>query len=556
MVEPGAQPEVVPGGDRPAALRRSAGAFSLGPRRVLALLAAGPQTLADLVLGSGLPRRTVEGLLAELVDDLVREGDTTTLRADRAPDYRTAFALDLGLEPGYGGIASDSEAARTVEMAALIERRPEPDRHLDHVGATAETAARRASWLAEHYDLDQTRLLFAGDHDLTALAVAALQTRAQLSVVDLDDRILEFIDVEATTRGWLVSCLWGDFTVGLPAGAQDSADLVFTDPPYTPEGVSTFLVAGLQGLADHDRGRIVLAYGYGEHQPALGVKVQEAVLGLGIAFEAILPGFNRYHGAQAIGSRSDLYVCRPTARTWRALPGLVDTRQIGRIYTHGQRSLESAVDAASPTLITAVQEIVAAGPAPTAAVGSGWTTQPDSVQHVRAGVILERGMPKQVRPGGTVLVELVEEPASWLLRLLLAINAERVVVVTRLEVHDELAGLSSILAGKYTLEPRVVDGRLVLTAQAPATESDDVAVRARRRVLSRAHGKLDNVWREALVAAAGRGGQTLSKNDARELIGQTCDRPDVLTLSLVQLPRHRLIAVLDQVDLSARLSRR
>ena len=68
----------------------------------------------------------------------------------------------------------------------------------------------------------------------------------------------------------------------------------------------------------------MIAYGAGDHRPDLALAVQERMQRLRVVIEAIYPSFNRYVLAQAIGGWSDLYVCRPTAGTWKRL-GRADT---------------------------------------------------------------------------------------------------------------------------------------------------------------------------------------------------------------------------------------
>jgi N4-bis(aminopropyl)spermidine synthase len=55
-------------------------------------------------------------------------------------------------------------------------------------------------------------------------------------------------------------------------------------------------------------------------------------------FEAVLPGFNAYHGAQAIGSRAALYVLRPTKRS-RKIAARRATRHA--LYTRGRQAVEA-----------------------------------------------------------------------------------------------------------------------------------------------------------------------------------------------------------------------
>src|SRR5260370_1204355 len=176
------------------------------------------------------------------------------------------------------------------------------------------TVVRRALWLDSTYDVAGTVLLCVGDHDLTSLALGQVNPGVSIVVVDIDEATLEFIDCQAAALGLGIRCFEGDLRFGLPAPAVGCADLVFTDPPYTPEGVELFVARGLQGLANRDNSRAILPYGYSERPPTLGFHGQSAAHRLGLAYEMMLPAFNRYDGAQAVGRASDLYVWPPPPR--------------------------------------------------------------------------------------------------------------------------------------------------------------------------------------------------------------------------------------------------
>lgn len=227
-----------------------------------------------------------------------------------------------------------------ARMDELITKAPRGRHTLDHVAATADTVVRRALLLDARFWLDGARLLCVGDHDLTSLATAMLHPGVEVTVVDLDERILAYIADQADRLGLNVRTRWADLRLGLPASAQAWADLVITDPPYTPEGVGLFVARGVEGLRDREQGRILLAYGASERTPALALKVQHALSQLNLVNEAIYPDFNRYLGAEAIGSAADLYVLRPTTRTWPAVAARVDGYGTA-IYTQGPQSVES-----------------------------------------------------------------------------------------------------------------------------------------------------------------------------------------------------------------------
>jgi hypothetical protein len=271
--------------------------------------------IADLVAATGLSRRAVQEALRE---------------------------------PPYDPPAAAARELSAETVAGWQGRLPPPDRDLDHVAATAETAVRRARFLHETYWLDGAHLICVGDRDLTSLAVAATCPGVRVSVVDIDDGVLAAIRGIARAEGLNVQTVFADLRIGPPATLLESGDLAFTDPPYTPEGIQLFAARALQMLRRDDAVRVLVCYGHGESQPALGYGVQEALHELRLLIEALYPQFNRYLGAEAIGSRSSLYVTRPTKRTWAAAEK--KGRSAARIYSGGKASLESSASLPSTDL--------------------------------------------------------------------------------------------------------------------------------------------------------------------------------------------------------------
>jgi predicted methyltransferase len=525
---------------------RAAGIGGRPLRRALAALTEQPQTLAALVRTCALPRRTVEELLEALGDDLVRDGSTMAIRPDLVDAYRKSFGYDqLSLtepaDPVGGRLAAERDALRWLRE--VVRAAPPPLPELDHVPATATTVARRALWLDGTFDLAGAHVLCVGDHDLTSLALARLVPGVTVTVVDLDERVLAHIDEQRLG----VRCLFADLCAGLPAEAVGGADLVVTDPPYTPEGVRLFLARGLQGLRDREYGRLVLAYGFGDRQPALGVKVQQAIGRLQLAIAAVLPDFNRYRGAQAVGSASDLYVLQPTAGTWRVLEQA--ERDTPTIYTHGPQSVEGRPLA----LPASVETQVRPGDA-SLTVGPGWSAGPG----MGVAALLRHGLPPALarRPSVTVALDLTGDPGPWLLRALLATNASSLVAVVP-NAHSDLATeqaqatLSGLVSAKYTLRLRrsFPEPRYALV-EATAVAEHSVA----RLVLERAHGKVANSWREGLIRSAQLttqgSAQLTTKNEARAAIAAVARRPELLDTSPMALPRHQLTQLLEDITRS------
>ena len=211
----------------------------LGPdarwgRVVVARLAAGPAPIDELVHASGLSRRTVERLVTAF------DGSPPVTVAP-APDRARLPQLDI-----------DSEIVRTI--ADLIGRAPAARQVLDQIPADAATVVARAALLRSQFDVVGGQLVVLGDHDLTSIAAVLAMPEIEITVVDIDEPLLEFIDGTATERGLAIRTLFADLRDGLPDALVGTAALVFTDPPYSADGVALFLERALSAPANRDRG--------------------------------------------------------------------------------------------------------------------------------------------------------------------------------------------------------------------------------------------------------------------------------------------------------------
>ena len=541
--------------------------FGVGNRRLreaLAMLAERRQTVESLVRASALPRRTVESLLQAADRDLDKNAGGAVIRADRAAAYRDRFALDRlrrsqVADPHDAQLAA--HGALVAQAGADIAAAPAARDALDHVAATAETVVRRALWLDATFDLAGSRLLCIGDHDLSSLAMCAVAPEVAVTVVDLDDQLLEFIEGRAVRRGYNIECWYADLRFGIPRIAAESAGIVLTDPPYTPEGVRLFLGRGAQGLRDRANGRLVMAYGFSPLHPALGMKVQRAVQDLDLVTEAILPAFNRYHGAQAVGSASDLYVLRPTARTFQILDKKLAGATVN-IYTRGTQSVEARPGTLDPGVAGAVIRLATGSEnaTPSLLAGAGWPAVPDGTTACDLASLFGSGVPAPAgrRAPLQVAVNLAGDPGPWLLRALLAVNADHLVVLVP-DNHPALASrapqrvLTTLIAPKYSLRLRrstPASGHAVIDATAVTAGHGAQAVA--HDLLCRAHGKVGNVWREALIRCSAEVlGEPLTRNEARSLIAGAVARQAWLDARLVDLPQHAIRALLGAAEASA-----
>jgi hypothetical protein len=294
-------------------------------------------------------------------------------------------------------------------IEALLAGVPEPLADLDHIPATADTVLARVRYLYERVELERCRVLLLGDHDATSLAFGALGAAVrELAVVDVDQRQLRYL----ASHG--VDTWFADLRVGLPAPLRERFDIVLTDPPYSPAGIGLFAARALEAMKRESR--LLVAYGYPDGSPALGLKVQNEFSALELVYEAMLPGFNAYHGALAVGSRAALYVLRPTKRSRRIAARRGD-RHAEALYTRGRQAVESS--SAAPDFLGEL-----------AGEGVGY------------GAGLKRPLRELLdapQPAQTVVVNLAPDLVYSLYQVGVAAVAERVLIVA----HNHTEGLRS-----------------------------------------------------------------------------------------------------------------
>lgn len=522
-------------------LLRERGVDAPRARRVLELLADGrPWRANELVRASAVAHAVVAELLRGLVScGEARAEEGGAVRLVRPHDYAGAPA-PTAADPVAHLMAGRS--GLLTELGRAVSQGPASDRDLDHVAATAETALRRALFLATRFDVEGRTVLCVGDHDLTSVALTLVVPGARAVVVDLDEQVLAHIDALADRLGLNIATYSADLRLGLPPALRGTAEVVFTDPPYTPDGVELFVRRGLEGMADPRRGRVLVAYGVSETTPRLAAATQARFSRLELLVEALWPDFNRYHGAESIGAASDLYVLRPLARS---LPPSVGEGV--RVYSQGANAREARVGA-DPERAGAVLARVSEGPGgqgpapllvgswPRGFEGSGrlrlstWMKAPGPA-HAHAVVDLtggwERLAPRAAlaAPTGTGTVDLLVPSSSVWARDQAGQKAFRSLVEPRF--------------GVWFLRGFGTNDLTCLRLRIRGTEAGSGPAEALAAyVQGRAHGTLASTLRAGLIEVTAALGRPVNKRTARHGVARAPGW--VRGHTVVDLPEHRL----------------
>lgn len=131
---------------------------------------------------------------------------------------------------------------------ALVRHRPPAAEDYDQGYIDPEGVVRRLAFIHERGDLNGARIFIVGDDDLLSLAAALTGLPAHITVVDIDQRIVDFINRTAQAHNFPIEATTYDVQQAFPTRWQGHYDLFITDPVETLAGLELFLSRGVSTL--------------------------------------------------------------------------------------------------------------------------------------------------------------------------------------------------------------------------------------------------------------------------------------------------------------------
>lgn len=219
----------------------------------------------------------------------------------------------------YGGILEKLEGYSRL--------RPRPYTWLDQAFATPETSLLRALFMLEEGDVEGRSILFLGDDDLTSVATGLLRAAKKITVVDVDERLTDLIRDISDREELRIECILHDLRDTLPVELRSGYDVVFTDPPYTIQGLRLFVSRGIEALSKKKCRSVYLAFVH--KPPEEMLRLQKAISEMGLVIKELIPRFNRYEGAEMFANTTFLARLETTGETRSSITGRFE----GKLYT-------------------------------------------------------------------------------------------------------------------------------------------------------------------------------------------------------------------------------
>lgn len=222
------------------------------------------------------------------------------------------------------------------ELQELFAKRPQVDVTIDQSKSSIDTSLKRAILSIKNHNLIGKRILCLGDDDLVSVALGFLLKRlfnnainytTKIIVMDIDKRIIDYISNIAIRESLPIKCECVDFRKPLANDFKNQFDCLFTDPPYTLEGMNLFLSRGIEALKD-DSG-LIIYLSFAHKSPDFRLTMQKYFLSMGLIVSEVMARFNTYEGASIIGNTGQMIVLKTTNTT----KALIKSHYKGVLYT-------------------------------------------------------------------------------------------------------------------------------------------------------------------------------------------------------------------------------
>jgi len=262
--------------------------------------------------------------LAAVRSELVKSGilERRNFLGEKGREWvRTNLNLTFEYDPLPGNFDSiikelPEEFSYLNNIKAYLENRPSPEFSLDQSHADDSTVIKKAMYLLKKGDIEGRKIIFLGDDDFISLAIGLTKLAQEITVLDIDQRVLNFLSESADELSLVnFNVLHHDLRDPFPKDIINQYDVVVTDPPYTIEGLRLFLKRARQVLRSHIvindvdyniAGKKCLL-SFGNKPPEAMQKLQLSILDHGFIINEMIPDFNHYKGASIIGKFSHLY---------------------------------------------------------------------------------------------------------------------------------------------------------------------------------------------------------------------------------------------------------
>lgn len=203
-------------------------------------------------------------------------------------------------------VTTDIFEGKLEILKEIWENKPLPTFLFDQRPVNMKTSLKRASYFLNRGDLVENEIVFLGDDDLTSIAVALLPIKCNITVLDVDKRLIEYINFIAEKYN-LKNIKAFEFNVNndVPRKLKNRFDILFTDP--TPEKIpfTVFMNKSIELLKKE--GSILYTSIYSSAMEKT-IELQKIINEMNMLITDIIPEFSEYKAIYDLYTQNDIKI--------------------------------------------------------------------------------------------------------------------------------------------------------------------------------------------------------------------------------------------------------
>lgn len=227
---------------------------------VLRELSASEKSFWELLEASQFPLkdfiRAIEGLRSKGLIASTAKGIGLTRMGTKAIDERLKAYASKVCDRCYGrGILAGGRFEDVLsEFKELVRGRPAPSLSFFQGYMREEDVVARAALMHHRGDLHRREIVLVGDDDLLSIALCLTGMPSRVCVLDVDERLGDFIRRVAKERGFDVEFRKYDVSEPLPGDLVGAFDVFSSEPLETLSGLKAFVARGVSCLRENGVG--------------------------------------------------------------------------------------------------------------------------------------------------------------------------------------------------------------------------------------------------------------------------------------------------------------
>ncbi len=194
------------------------------------------------------------------------------------------------------------------EFKEITKNRPLPTADYDQGYIREEDLMQRVAFIYERGDVEGANVMVIGDDDLISIALALTEMPERITVLEIDDRLIEFINHVAKERNLPIDAHKFDVRHDVPEEFLGKYDIFITDPVETLPGITLFLSRAASTLVDNGAGYFGLTHI--EASLRKWAEIERLILDMNFVITDMLRDFNVYPMKNNLEISEDDYIIK------------------------------------------------------------------------------------------------------------------------------------------------------------------------------------------------------------------------------------------------------